>query len=110
MANDSLGTCRDSAGVPTGTVTFYDGATALGTGSLNSFGQATLSTSALAAGSHAITASYGGNGNFTGSTSAVLTQTVNKANTTTVISSRTPNPSVAGQPLAVNFTVTPAAP
>ncbi len=110
MANDSLGTCRDSAGVPTGTVTFYDGATAFGTGSLNGSGQVTLSISSLAAGSHSITASYGGNGNFASSTSAALTQTVNKANTTTAISGQSPNPSVAGQPVAVNFTVTPVAP
>src|SRR5438876_8013574 len=110
MANDSLGTCRDSAGVPSGTVTFYDGATALGTGSVNSSGQATLSTSSLTAGSHSITASYAGNSNFASSTSAALTQTVNKANTTTAISGQSPNPSVAGQPVAVNFTVTPVAP
>ena len=75
-----------SAGVPAGTVTFYDGATALGTGSVNSSGQATLSTSSLTAGSHSITASYAGNSNFASSTSAALTQTVNKANTTTAIS------------------------
>ncbi len=99
-----------SAGVPAGTVTFYDGATALGTGSLNNSGQATLSTSSLAAGSHSITASYAGNSNFASSTSAALTQTVNKANTTTAISTQLPNPSVAGQPVAVNFTVTPVAP
>src|SRR5436309_3526137 len=99
-----------SAGVPAGTVTFYDGATALGTGSVNSSGQATLSTSSLTAGSHSITASYAGNSNFASSTSAALTQTVNKANTTTAISTQSPNPSVAGQPVAVNFTVTPVAP
>jgi hypothetical protein len=91
-------------------VTFYDGATAFGTGSLNSSGQATLIISSLAAGSHSITASYAGNSNFAGSTSAALTETVNKANTTTAISTQSPNPSVAGQPVAVNFTVTPVAP
>ncbi len=44
-----------------GTVTFYDGATVLGTGTLAS-GQATFTTSAgaLAMGGHSITASYGG--------------------------------------------------
>src|SRR3989441_5164964 len=95
---------------PSGTVTFYDGATALGTGSLNSSGQATLIISSLAAGSHSITASYAGNSNFAGSTSAALTETVNKASTTTAISTQSPNPSVAGQAVAVNFTVTPVAP
>src|SRR5207253_9585813 len=38
---------------------------------------ATLTTSSLAVGSHSITASYGGDANFNGSTSAVLTQVVN---------------------------------
>jgi hypothetical protein len=91
-------------------VTFYDGATAFGTGSLNGSGQVTLSISSLTAGPHSITASYAGNSNFASSTSAALTETVNKANTTTAISTQSPNPSVAGQPVAVNFTVTPVAP
>jgi hypothetical protein len=61
------------AGTRTGTVTFKDGATTLGTGAVNASGQATLTTSSLAAGSHTITAIYGGDGNFnpsTGTTSA----------------------------------------
>jgi len=93
-----------------GTVTFYDGTTILGTGSLNSSGQVTFSTSTFAAGPHSITASYNGNTNFAASSSTALTQTVNKANTTAAISTQSPNPSVAGQPVAVNFTVTPVAP
>ena len=94
-----------TAGVPTGTVTFYDGATTLGAGSLNSSGQTTLSTFSLAPGSHAITASYAGNSTFAGSTSTALAQTVNKANTTTSIGAQAPNPSFAGQAVAVNFAV-----
>jgi Bacterial Ig-like domain (group 3)/Autotransporter beta-domain/Immunoglobulin I-set domain len=70
-------TATVTGAAPTGSVTFKDGATTLGTGTLNGSGQATLSTSSLSAGSHAITAVYGGDaGNNTG-TSAVLTQTVN---------------------------------
>src|SRR5438552_3424068 len=80
-----------------GTVTFYDGTTILGTGSLNSSGQVTFSTSTFAAGPHSITASYNGNTNFAASSSTALTQTVNKANTTAAISTQSPNPSVAGQ-------------
>jgi hypothetical protein len=53
--------------------------------------------------SHSITASYAGNASFLGSTSAVLTQTVNKANTTTAIASSL-NPSHHGN--AVTFTAT----
>src|SRR5207244_3544965 len=55
------------AGMPTGTVTFYDGSTALGSVSLslvNGLDQATFATSSLAVGAHSISASYGGDANF----------------------------------------------
>ena len=45
------------------------------TGTLSG-GTASFTTSSLQIGSHSITATYGGDGNFTGSTSAVLTQSV----------------------------------
>jgi hypothetical protein len=60
----------------TGTVTFKDGATVLATRTLSS-GKATFTTSTLAVGKHLITAVYGGDADLTGSTSKVLTQTVN---------------------------------
>jgi hypothetical protein len=66
-----------SSGTPPGTVTFKDGAATLGTGTLNGSGTATLATSSLTAGSHTITAVYGGDGNFTGSTSGNLSQNIN---------------------------------
>lgn len=62
---------------PTGTVTFKDGATVLGTGTLNANGQAIFTTSSLSSGNHAITAVYGGDANNARSTSPVLTQVVN---------------------------------
>jgi hypothetical protein len=61
--------------MPTGTVTFFDGSTILGTATLNG-GAATFSTSELALGQHNITAVYGGDANNLGSTSSVLAQTV----------------------------------
>jgi YVTN family beta-propeller protein len=61
---------------PTGTVTFNDGTTALGTATLNSSGVSTFSTSSLAAGTHSITASYAGDANNAGSASAALAITV----------------------------------
>ncbi|MCX6133089.1 MAG: YDG domain-containing protein [Ignavibacteriales bacterium] len=66
------------ANAPTGTVTFNDGASVLGTGTLNGSGVATLSTSSLqvAGSSHSITAVYGGDGNFAGSTSGAVQQTI----------------------------------
>jgi hypothetical protein len=50
-------------GTPTGTVTFLDGGSAIGTGSLTG-GTVTLSTTALATGNHTITAQYGGDADF----------------------------------------------
>lgn len=64
------------ATVPTGTVSFYDGATLLGSGLLNPGGQAILSTAALAVGSHPITAHYNGDATYAPATSQVLTQAV----------------------------------
>jgi hypothetical protein len=67
-----------------------------------------MSTSTLALGSHSITASYGGNTNYNSSTSSTLTQTVNKANTTTSLASSA-NPSVYGQSVTFTATVSPSA-
>jgi hypothetical protein len=62
---------------PTGTVSFKDGTTALGTGSLMMNGTASFSTSALTVGTHSLTADYGGDANYSPSTSAAVTETVN---------------------------------
>ena len=72
-------TVTGTGGTPTGTVTFMDGGTNLGTGTLNGSGVATFSTTPLSAGSHTITAAYGGDSTFTGSTSSSVSQTVNAA-------------------------------
>ena len=96
------------AGSPTGTVTFEDGATTLGTGMLSG-GTATFSTSSLAVGSHSITASYGGDTNDAGSSSSAVSQTINPDATTTSVSSSA-NPSVFGQSVTFTATVTVNAP
>ncbi len=92
------------SGTPAGTVTFYDGSTSLGTGTLNSSGLAAFTTSALAAGSHTVKASYGGSTNYLSSSDS-LTQTVNpvKTDTSTTLISNV-NPSLFGQ--SVTFTAT----
>ena len=98
-------------GMPTGTVSFMDGTTTLGMGTLNGSGVATYSTSALAVGSHSITAVYGGDANNAGSTSSVLTETVNAApatTTTTLLSSA--NPAASGASVTFTATVMEVAP
>jgi uncharacterized repeat protein (TIGR03803 family) len=90
-------------GTPTGTVTFTaDGSNVLGASALNGSGQATVSTSALTAGTHSIVASYGGDSNDQPSASTPLIQTVQMASSTLSIASNI-DPSVYGQ--AVTFTV-----
>jgi hypothetical protein len=61
---------------PTGTATFSDGATALGSASQTS-SPYTFSASSLGVGSHTLTASYGGDARSLGSTSSSITITVN---------------------------------
>jgi hypothetical protein len=89
-------------------VTFEDGSTVLGAEMLSG-GTATFTTSALAVPSHSITASYGGDGNFTTSTSAALMQTINQDGTTTTVVSSV-NPSVVGQSVTVTATVSASTP
>jgi hypothetical protein len=96
------------SGTPTGTVSFLDGASTLGTATLSS-GSATLTTGALAVGGHAITVVYGGDTNFSTSTSGALTQVVNQDGSAIgVVSSA--NPSVFGQSVTFTATVTAGAP
>src|SRR5205807_5820717 len=90
---------------PTGTVTFSDGTTSIGQGTLSTTGGSTtasFSTSSLLVGTHTINASYGGDSNFL-SSAGTLTQAVGKGSTGTVVAASV-NPAVFGQ--AVSFTVT----
>lgn len=98
------------AGTPTGTVTFSDGSTPLSTVNLAVIGgsdQASLTTPALAVGTHAITATYSGDGNFVTSNNS-LTQTVNQDQTTIVTTQN--GGSQPGQPVSFTATVTANAP
>jgi len=95
-----------SSGTPTGTVTFLDGATPLGSSALAG-GSATLSVSSLSVGTHTVTAQYNGDVTFGGSTSSGLSQTVNKADTTTTLTSNH-NPSNNSQPVTFTATVSPS--
>ena len=63
----------------TGTVTFFDDGTVIGSGSVSN-GQATLTTATLPLGTGSVTATYGGDGNFAGSaTTAAWSQEVDPA-------------------------------
>jgi hypothetical protein len=64
--------------VPTGTVTFFDGTTPIGSAPVASNGVAALTVSNLVAGAHTITASYSGDVSFQTSTSGPVAQQVNQ--------------------------------
>jgi len=79
---------------PTGTVSFYDGTTLLGSAALSS-GIATFDTSALAVGTHSITAVYSGSSSFNPVTSSAVGITV---------TSVTPAFTLAASPTSMNLT------
>ncbi len=89
-------------GTPTGTVTFVDGTTTLGTGKLSS-GVASYTTSNLALGPHSIVVEYPGDSNFASSDSSVLNQAVLNQSQTVLTSSV--NPAVYGQSVTLTATV-----
>jgi sugar lactone lactonase YvrE len=62
--------------VPTGTVTFYNGATPLSGPISLSNAVATYSTASLAAGTYAVSASYSGDGNYSGSNSNTIAESI----------------------------------
>src|SRR6202042_3379700 len=77
---------------PTGTVTFYDGGSSIGTGPASTtqgVTTATLTTSSLSLGIHATTASYAGDSNYvaSGPSSPALQQDVRSVTTTSLKSS-----------------------
>jgi len=88
----------------TGTVQFLDGATAIGAVALSN-GMAALTISKLAAGSHSLTAVYGGDANYNRATSATLTQSVLVATTTTLTANR--SALEVGDPLRLTADVWP---
>ena len=80
-----------------------------GTAPLGRNDVATFTTSTLALCAHTIVALYGGDINFTGSSSTTCTQTVTQASTTTTVSSSS-NPSGSGQQVTFTATVATSAP
>jgi hypothetical protein len=97
-----------TAGTISGNVAFLDGGTQIGTGTVGTGGVATYQTSTLAAGSHTITASYGGDTNYAGSTSSATQVTITSSGGSFTVSS---NPSTvtvsANTPATSQITVSP---
>ncbi len=101
----------ESGKTPTGTVTFMSGTKLLGTARLstrNGETTATLATSGLLAGTHAITALYGGDANDTGSASTALPVTIGQGSTATALAASA-RPGSLGKPETFTATVTVSA-
>jgi hypothetical protein len=97
------------AGAPSGTITFNDGAAAIGTTTVNSLGTASIGISTLSMGSHSITATYNGDANFLSSgPSAALALTIGQ-DASSVTVSASANPAVYGQGITYTATVTTGA-
>jgi subtilase family serine protease len=103
-----------SGNPPSATVTFQDGSTPIGFGTLSpinsSSGIATFSTSALTAGAHSITGLYSGDLNDNGtSTSPAIQQVVTKAATTTSASVSPSGANVKSSgPILMSAAITPS--
>jgi hypothetical protein len=96
-----------AVGTPTGSVSFYDAGTLIGTLNLSS-GAATL-TVKPSVGTHPITAVYAGSTTFVGSASSTYDHQVGQAATTSNVTS-TANPSVVGQTVTIKVKVAAVAP
>jgi hypothetical protein len=105
-------TVTSSGPAPTGSVVFYDDNSAIGTAPLETTGgvtMATITTAALAPGTHPVMALYGGDVNSIASSSLDATQVVAADTTATEITTLTPSPANVGQAVTVTVTLTPSA-
>jgi hypothetical protein len=92
-----------TGGTPTGNVTVSDGA---GASCIGTVAAGSCSLASTTVGAKTLTATYAGDANFGGSTSAGVTHGVNQATTTTAITNDTPDPSAVGQAYTVSYLVT----
>lgn len=95
----SASVSSNASGV-TGSVTFYDGTTSLGTATLNG-GTASLILNNLAVGTHSLTAKYSGDSGHSASTSGVFSQTITGTVQLTVLASSGTEQQTLTIPLAI---------
>jgi glucuronoarabinoxylan endo-1,4-beta-xylanase len=114
--NSSSGTTMTPTTTPTGSVSFYDGTTLLGTQTLSAGSGATATavytTSTLAAGvTHNLTSTFAGTAGLATSASTAVALAVNAAApaATTIMLTATPNPAAAGATVTISATISSAA-
>ncbi len=97
-------TATSTAGVPTGSVTFYEGAVALFSANLSG-GVAGYTTSQLAVGTHVLYAQYSGDSTNSAGTSNSVVEVISQATTATALASSNATANV-GSPVTFTATVT----
>jgi hypothetical protein len=98
-------TDNTNTGTPSGSVSFKAGSTVLAKVALSG-GTASFSTSTFGAGTKSITVTYNGDSKYATSTSAILSQVITKATSTSNITSSV-NPSTSGQSVTFTISVAP---
>jgi Bacterial Ig-like domain (group 3) len=96
-------TVSGADGTPTGTVTFKDGNTQLGSPVAVSGGQAALTTGSLRAGDHSVTAQYSGDGTYSGSYSSALEEVVAGPPSASIATPASGNTYPLGQSVRTSF-------
>jgi len=94
-----------ASAIPTGMVSFLDGTTLLAAVSLNGSGVASLTTSALAVGTHSISATYAGDAIYAASSAAPIQQIVQLNPTATGLAA-SKSPVIVGAALTLTASVT----
>ena len=97
---------RTDSIIPTGVVNFLDGNISLGAATLDLTGTAVWTTAGLAAGTHSISAVYGGDTNNLVSASSILTEIIQQISTSTTLAASV-DPANAGA--VIQFTATVSA-
>jgi sugar lactone lactonase YvrE len=101
----TVAAASSSPTTPTGTVTFFDNGTAIGTQTLAG-GVATLTSSSLPVGADTITCTYSGNSNFTSSTcNAVVVHITPDPSALTIATSINPSPALTPVAFTAHFTI-----
>ncbi len=112
----SMSNSSGTTETPTGSVSFYDGTTLLGTQTLSAGSGATATavytTSTLAAGvTHSLTSTFAGTAGLSTSTSTAVALVVNAAApaATSIMLTASPNPAAAGAAVTISATISSAA-
>jgi sugar lactone lactonase YvrE len=103
----NLQTASTTSGVPTGSLTVFDGSTTLGVEQISTGGATSFTLSALSQGTHNLIAVYSGDSNFLASTSAASAITVGTASDFSLKPAGASSQSVpAGSAATFSFSVT----